>query len=598
MKTDCRNSRCVKLRSARLIARLTIAYLTIACLATALLDASAAAQVVSSAAAKPASRAVIEGVVTKEPGSEPVKKALIELIAENQAEGGDYTAISGPDGGFHIEGILPGRYHLFAERTGLLEVDKHRARADGRVLTLTAGQEVKDLRIRLQAAAVVRGRVTDEDGDPLPNAQVAVLRQTFVSGRSRWEQAGAERTNDLGEYRVAGLPAGNYYVSVSPPPDFKSLIEGAGAEPHVTNDQPATASPTSSQTSSQTSYQTTYYPGTPDRGQAAPVELHAGDEFPVNFSLTPSPSLSIRGSVVNLPPRASAAIMLQSRDFNLVLNGAEMHADGSFVIRDVAPGAYTILATVENAAVPMMARQALQVVSNSVEDVRLAPQPGGWIHGRLRLESQGNGHVDLSQIFLVLRSVDGDDEPLGGFGMGDGFSRTAHVAGDGSFEWKSVPPGNYFVQLASDGGGNSDWFLKSVLAGGREVDDSGISVNGGTVVLDGVASANGGVAEGVVTDQKGEPVANAVIVAVPETRLRARVERFRKTVSDQSGRFALHGIQPGEYTLFAWESVDGEAYYNPEFLKNYEQQGSALRMSEGDRKTVQLAVIPGNEEEQ
>jgi protocatechuate 3,4-dioxygenase beta subunit len=585
----------VKLRSAGLIARLTIAYLTIACLATALLGVSAAAQVVSSAATKPASRAVIEGVVTKEPGSEPVKKALIELIAENQAEGGDYTAISGPDGGFHIEGILPGRYHLFAERTGLLEVDKHRARADGRVLTLTAGQEVKDLRIRLQAAAVVRGRVTDEDGDPLPNAQVAVLRQTFVGGRSRWEQAGAERTNDLGEYRVAGLPAGNYYVSVSPPPDFKSLIEGAGAEPRAANDQPAGTSP---QTPSQTSYQTTYYPGTPDRGQAAPVELHAGDEFPANFSLTPSPSLSIRGSVVNLPPRALAAIMLQSRDFNLVLNGAEMHADGSFVIRDVAPGAYTILATVENAAVPMMARQALQVVSNSVEDVRLAPQPGGWIHGRLRLESQGNGHVDLSQIFLVLRSVDGDDESLGGFSMGDGFSHTAHVAADGSFEWKSVPPGNYFVQLAGDGGGNSNWFLKSALAGGREVDDAGMSVSGGAVALDVVASANGGVAEGVVTDQKGEPVANAVIVAVPEARLRGRIERFRKTVSDQSGRFVLHGIQPGEYTLFAWESVDGEAYYNPEFLKNYEQQGSALRMSEGDRKTVQLAVIPGNEEEQ
>ena len=340
------------------------------------------------------SAAAIEGVVTKEPGSEPVKKAVIELIAENQAEGGDYTAVSGPDGGFRIEGIVPGRYHLFAERTGMLEVDKHRTRADGRVLTLGAGQELKDLRIRLQAAAVVRGRVTDEDGDPLPNAQVTVLRQTYVSGRSRWEQAGAERTNDLGEYRVAGLPAGSYYVSVSPPPDFKSLIEAAGvaaadARSTGTPDKPAT------------SYQTTYYPGTADRGQASPVELHAGDDFPVNFSLTPSPSLSIRGSVVNLPPRSSAVIMLQSRDFSLVLNGAEIHQDGSFVIRDVAPGAYTILATVENAPVPMMARQALQIVSNSVEDLRLAPQPGGWIHGRLRLESKSGGRFDASQIFLA-----------------------------------------------------------------------------------------------------------------------------------------------------------------------------------------------------
>src|ERR1700722_14356589 len=200
-----------------------------ACLTLLLLGASALAQSSSGSIAKPASRALLEGIVTKEPGGEPVKKALIELIAENQAEGGDYTAVSGADGMFHMEGIIPGRYRLFTERTGFLEVDKHHPRSDGRVLTLAAGQELKDVRIRLQAAALVRGRVTDEDGEVMPNAQVAVLRQTFVSGRTHFEQVGAERTNDLGEYRVAGLPSGSYYVCVSPPPDFKSLIEAAGA---------------------------------------------------------------------------------------------------------------------------------------------------------------------------------------------------------------------------------------------------------------------------------------------------------------------------------------------------------------------------------
>ena len=82
-----------------------------------------------------------------------------------------------------------------------------------------------------------------------------------------------------------------------------------------------------------------------------------------------------------------------------------------------------------------------------------------------------------------------------------------------------------------------------------------------------------------------------MIVAVPEMRLRAQVERYRKTVSDQSGRFTLHGIEPGDYTLFAWESMDGEAYYNPGFLKSYEGQGSALQVGEGDRKTVRVEVI-------
>jgi hypothetical protein len=57
----------------------------------------------------------------------------------------------------------------------------------------------------------------------------------------------------------------------------------------------------------------------------------------------------------------------------------------------------------------------------------------------------------------------------------------------------------------------------------------------------------------------------------------------------------LHGILPGEYTLFAWESVDGEQYYDPEFLKGYEGLGTVLHVGEDDRKTVQLGVIAEGE---
>jgi protocatechuate 3,4-dioxygenase beta subunit len=551
----------------------------------------------SSQSTPQAHQASLQGVVTKDPGSEPVKKALIELIAESQSEGANYTALTGADGSFRIENIVPGRYRLFVERPGYQEIDKNHRRSEGRVLTLTAGQEFKDLVIRLQAAAVVEGRVTDEDGDPMPEAQVAVLHQTFVSGRSHWEQVGAERTNDLGEYRIAGLAAGNYFVSVTPPPDFRSLIE-------ATSNAPATAPHNGAAASDKpvpAAYQTTYYPGTRDRGQAASIQLHAGDDFPVNFALTPSPSLTIRGSVVNLPPGSTAAIMLQSRDFSLVLNGAEMHKDGSFEIHNVSPGAYTILATVDNVAAPMMARQALQVTSANVEGLRLAPQTGGSIRGRLRMGGGGNGGnatPDPSQIFLLLRSADGDDDVLGAFTMGEGFSTLAHVNADGSFEWKNVPAGHYSVQI-SDASAMPDWFLKSVAAGGRDVADSGFSVSGGATAVDLliIASANGAVADGVATNQKDEPVADAVVVAVPEARFRSHPDRYRKALTDQRGRFNLRGLPPGDYTLFAWESVDGEAYIDAEFLKTYEGQGKTLRLGEGERANVQLKTIPALEDQ-
>ena len=533
-------------------------------------------------------RATVEGIVTKDPEGQPVKKVLIELIAENQTQGGDYTVVTTADGTFRIENIIPGKYHLFVERTGLLDLERQRGHTDGRVVTLTAGQELKEVHVRLQAAAVIRGRVTDEDGDPMQDAEVTVLQQTFASGHTHWQQTAGERTNDLGEFRIANLPAGNFYVSVNPPPDMKALIESAGR---------GTGDPQKAEKAG-SSYQTTYYPGTNDRGQAMPIQLHAGDDFPVNFSLTPSPSLSIRGTVVNLPPRTSATIMLQSRDFNIIQNGAEIHKDGSFIIRDVSPGSYTIAASVDGAAVPMTARQTLQVGATGVDGVRLSPQAGATIRGRLRLEASSNAtKFDPGQIFLTLQSVAGDDDP-GGFTIGDRFTNLAHVGADGTFVWSDVPPGNYYVQLLGDTGTNEDWFVKSASSAGRDVNDSGFNVSGGSQVLDVTVSANGGIVSGTVLDSKGQPVPNALVVAVPELRLRTRLDRYHKAETDQTGRFNLHGIRPGEYTLFAWDSVEGDAYFNPEFLKNYDGQGLGFRIGEGERKSVQVSLIPTVEDPQ
>jgi len=49
-------------------------------------------------------------------------------------------------------------------------------------------------------------------------------------------------------------------------------------------------------------------------------------------------------------------------------------------------------ATLDNVAVPMMARQSLQI-AESVEGLRLTPQAGGTIYGRLSYGSQQQLHA-------------------------------------------------------------------------------------------------------------------------------------------------------------------------------------------------------------
>jgi hypothetical protein len=533
---------------------------------------------------------LVQGTVVKEPGSEPLKKAIIELIAESQSGGSNYTAVTGADGRFQIENVMQGRYRMFVERTGYLESSKNHRPSEGRLLSLSAGQEMKDIVIRLQATAVIEGRVSDEDGDPMPEAQVSVLRQTYVAGHVHWEQAGAERTNDLGEYRIASLAPGNYFVSVNPPPDFRSLIEANGKQSSEPNQSVA-----NSDKPAPSAYQTTYYPGTRDRGQAEAIQLQAGADFPVNFSLSPAPTLSIRGSIAGIQSNSTVTIALQGKDSS-VMNGVEMRKDGSFEIRDVAPGSYTISARVENGASPMLVRQVLQIASSNVEGLRLSPQAGATIRGHLRIESSSTARLDPSRMFLLLDSAEEGDDAVSGSDLADGFSPLAQVNLDGSFEWKNVPAGRYTVQI-SDASEMPEWFLKSIAAGGRDVLQSGLSVSGGAIALDMVASDRGATAEGIVTDAKDAPVADSLVVAVPEASFRNHPERYRKTNSDQSGRFTLRGLPPGDYTLFAWESVEGEAYLNPEFLRMYEGQGKGLHGKEGEGATVRLRVIPASSDE-
>lgn len=532
---------------------------------------------------KAPAQASLEGKVVKEPAAEPLKKAIIELIGENQEESGNYTATSDQDGHFKIVGIHPGRYRLFVERTGYIEVDAKRRHSEGVVLSLEAGQELKDQTLHMLAAAIITGRVMDEDGDPMANVDVTLLRRKFSSGNFKFEPAGSSPTNDLGEYRIGGLMAGKYYISASPLPNFQSIVHVPKTPDDSEAGQPDMA------------YVTTFYPNTADRSQASAIELHAGDDLPLDFSLTRTHTARIRGSVAGLIPGTKAVVMLRGRDSNAMYNASEADPDGKFEILHVAPGSYGVTAITLMTDPPQTARGTVEVADTNVDGLRLVPLAGTTVRGRVRLAGS-IPKVDASLLFMYLRRSDGENESSEGVTFADEGTMVSagmgRVKADGTFELKNVPPGVYEVEVSGDTKAMGDCFVESVAAGTKDVADAGLKVSGGTISIDVTVSSGAGAVDGVVANDKNEPIADAVVVAVPEEKYRKQQSRYGKVATDQRGHFNLRGLRPGGYTLFAWETLDGDDYFDPEYLKKYEGHETALQIERGRHQTTSLKVIP------
>ena len=109
-------------------------------------------------------------------------------------------------------------------------------------------------------------------------------------------------TNDLGQFRIYGLPPGEYYVSATLRNMNTMMIDmlGGGA-----------GGPTGSNQNS--GYAATYYPSTPTPGEAQRVALAVGQELAsVDIQLQPVKLAKITGTAVGSDgkPMAGAMVML------------------------------------------------------------------------------------------------------------------------------------------------------------------------------------------------------------------------------------------------------------------------------------------------
>jgi protocatechuate 3,4-dioxygenase beta subunit len=525
---------------------------------------------------EPKDRCSIEGQVMNSLTGEPVRKAHVTLNGmgspNSRGVAGPltYGAVTDAGGRFTIQDIEPGSYFMVAERNGFTDGQSGRwgPGHSPTTVTLNPGQHTSDIVFRLVPHGVITGRVLDEDGEPVQNVQVNVLRYRFFRGKRQLVPSGGSGTDDLGEYRIFGLEPGKYYLSAN----YRRW------NMMMAQDRTPGGAP-------EEGYAPTYFPGTTDPAGAVAIEVSAGAMLGgTDLTLRKIRTVRIRGRVANatgggLPSHTMLRLMPRNSAFGgffpQAFTEALRNRGGTFEFRGVAPGAYMVWPQWSDEGQGYSSMQPVDVGNNNLDDVTVLLSRGVELKGQVR--SEGPGDVSLGNLVIGLEPKEMVQR------------RVVKTNDDGSFAIQNVPADHYWVNVY---GFPPAYYLKSVRMGDADSLESGLDTTQGAAgTLEITIGGNGGQIEGSAADSKQKPASGAVVALVPDAPRRERLMLFKTAATDTTGHFSITGIAPGEYKLFAWEQIEEGAYQDPEFLKVYENQGQAVTIREGSRETAPLKVI-------
>jgi len=276
------------------------------------------------------SASTITGRVVADDSGNPVANARVSVTTSSGLAAP--VTLTDADGRFSIARAADGsRPVVVVAKTGYTRAD-------------TAAAE-RPLEIRLKRGAVISGRVVDEFGEPVDNVRVVAQ----ADPKARLALASGASTDDRGEYRLTGLPAGSFVVAVTRVFGTIDPATGRNREPD-----------------------TIFYPGTRSPGEAKALQLAPGDEqrrvdfvFPAQRPEPPTlmviraaqaasrpqrsgpaPTGIIRGRLVDADGRGVPRAIVQMLSPADVMQWQGMLADdrGLFEFRGVAAGTFQIMA--------------------------------------------------------------------------------------------------------------------------------------------------------------------------------------------------------------------------------------------------------------
>ena len=547
--------------------------------------------------------ATIRGRVVAMDTGQVIRRAQVRLSGP---DAGVKSALTDGNGRYEFKALPAGRVNLTVSKGGFVSMQYGQTRPfePGRPIELSDGQMLDKVDIALPRGSVISGRVVDEFGEPVTDAMVTAMRMSFTNGRRRLVPAGRlGQTNDIGQFRIYGLPPGEYYISATYRDLSAIAMNIAEAGGGGSGSMPASG------------YAPTYFPSTPSPAEAQRVSVAVGQEMTgIDISLQPVKLARITGQAVASDgrPLGSAMIMLMpaSRDGGFFMPGGttRTNASGQFTLNGVAPGDYSLqvrssgpmmfdagggsvmfsVATPDGGSSsarqePEFANIPLSINGEDVAGLVVMTTHGAKATGRVVFEG-GVRPEGTAGIRISAPSADLDGGPAIGTG-------SAQVKADGTFELSGLAG----TRIIRAGNLPKGWILKSVRVNGADVTDTGYEFKPGEEIggLEVRLTERTTEVDGSVTDAQGQPLKDytVVVFSTDESKWTLPMTRWTQSARpDQEGRFRIQNLPPGSYYAVAVSYVAQGEWGDPEWLTRARDKATTLTVSEGAGTPLNLKL--------
>lgn len=451
------------------------------------------------------------------------QQPLGEPVAGNIMQVGRTNA----DGSYELTQIPSGNYFISATLPGYVTGKENQIFANLRAVNAVTEGKVEHVDFELVPEAVISGVVTDADGTPLGRIPITITTEITPAGAGPPKYAKDLHSDEQGNYRIGGLPAGKYRVAAGYYPLTTATLFG------------------------RVGYRRVFYGDTPDESKAKIIEVEPGSDTKIDLNVgKPVKTFTVSGMIVDSQsgqPVTDMSYNVRIFENGKVIGGAgargRSNDKGEIVIEHVPPGEYMIVAPQVSPLIPVKGEvpqppnifgesKHFEVIDRDIAGVEVSVTKAATLSGFVTIE--GNASAELRAKVSEIRIV--------GMMIGSPI-RHASITPDGSFTFTGLRAGKLEFNFVGPPGSEPLplRFVRAERDGARL--DQPIEVRPGDQIT-GVRLILG-YANSTI---RGATRANHSI-----TGGRAAVWQYGKTIEfgdlDSRGQFVLSHLPAGDYKL-------------------------------------------------